>query len=143
MTKTPNAINNYMEVIDSRDIIKRLEYLDEMQDQWEAYSVSEKIVHSHYYPESERIERTLLLKVKEEAEDSPDWEYGEALIRSSYFTSYIKELILDCYELPKEMKDVSKWPWTHLKLDYKEAAREAKADYTEVDFDGVPYLIRA
>jgi hypothetical protein len=142
MTKTPNSINNTMDVIDSRDIIERLEYLDEMHNQSKAYNTSEKIVNSHYYPERERAEREMLKKLEKEANNSPDWANGEILIRETYFTSYIKELIPDCYELPKEMKDASKWPWTCLKLDYEKAAEEAKADYTEVDFDGVTYLIR-
>lgn len=72
---------------------------------------------------------------------SPDWIHGETLIREDYFTTYIEELIADCYRLPKELTS-GDWPWRHITVDYDAAADEAKADYMEADFDGVTYYIR-
>jgi hypothetical protein len=83
-----------------------------------------------------------LRKLRDEADGSPDWEYGETLIRESYFTDYIEELIRDCYSLPKEMNS-GEWPWRHMKIDFEAAADEARADYIEADFNGVTYLIQA
>jgi hypothetical protein len=119
------AIRNTADVIDSRDVIERIEWL---QDQERTAEESEEL--------------TGLLAVAKEGEASPDWNYGEALIRESYFTDYIEQLIDDCYSLPEEMNS-GVWPWRHITIDFEAAAEEAKADYIEVDFDGVTYLIRA
>ena len=120
-----SPIDNTQDVIDSREIIDRIEELEGIEN-----------------PSSEEAqELAILLKVQEQADGYSDWEYGEALIRESYFTDYIKELIADCYELPKEFNSGA-WPWRHMTLDYQAAADEAEYDYTRVDFDGVTYLIR-
>ena len=124
-----NTITNEDDVIDSRDIIERIEeLLSEMPEddtearQWDGWA-----------------ELKTLEKLAEEASSSPDWEHGETLINRSYFVSYITDLISDCYEIPKG--DI--WPLRHLQMDYEAAAKEAEQDYMEVDFDGVEYLIRA
>ena len=121
-----NQIDNTQDIIDSRDIIDRIEELEGIEE-----------------PNTEEAqELAVLLKVQEQAEGYSDWESGETLIRESYFTDYIKELIDDCYELPKEFNSGA-WPWRHMTLDYQAAADEAQYDYTRIDFDGVDYLIRS
>ena len=128
-----NQIDNTQDVIDSREIIDRIEDLEGRIEDLEYIEE----------PSSEEAqELAILLKVQEQADDCSDWKYGEALIRESYFTDYIKELIDDCYELPKEFNSGA-WPWRHMTLDYEAAADEAKDDYTWIDFDGVTYLIRS
>ena len=77
-----------------------------------------------------------------EAESSPNWTHGESLIRESYFEDYIRELVDDCYPMPEGFSN-GEWPWRHMTMDWEAAANEAKQDYTEVDFDGVTYLIRS
>jgi len=119
------TISNEDDVIDSRDVIKRIEELEGERDSFE-----------------DGEELRILKALTEEASGSPDWEHGETLVRESYFTDYIKELIHDCYEFPKEF-DSGNWPWRHMAVDYEAAAEEAKVDYNEADFDGVTYLIRA
>lgn len=121
-----NQIDNTQDVIDSREIIDRIEELEGIENQGS----------------EEAQELAILLKVQEQAEDCADYQYGEVLIRESYFTDYIKELIDDCDELPKEFNSGA-WPWRHMTLDYESAADEAKDDYTHIDFDGVTYLIRS
>ena len=121
-----NQIDNTQDVIDSRDIIDRIEELEGIEDQ----------------SNEEAQELAILLKVQEQADGYSDWEYGETLIRESYFTDYIKELIADCYSIPKEVESGA-WPWRHLTIDYQAAADEAEYDYTRIDFDGVDYLIRS
>ena len=128
-----NQIDNTQDVIDSREIIDRIEDLEGRIEDLEYIEE----------PSSEEAqELAILLKVQEQAEDCADYQYGEVLIRESYFTDYIKELIDDCYELPKEFNSGA-WPWRHMTLDYEAAANEAKDDYTWIDFDGVTYLIRS
>lgn len=139
-------ISNTDNVIDSRDVIKRIEQLERERGSLAAdidEPTPEEAAALAEWDESDDGEWLgVLRKLAKEAEDSPDWEYGETLIRESYFTDYIEELIHDCYELPEEVNSGS-WPWRHMQIDYEAAAEEAKADYMEVDFDGVTYLIRA
>jgi hypothetical protein len=122
-------ITNDSDLLDSRDIIARIEELS-------AFPPSEI--------SKEDLAELLSLKVlAEEAEpESSDWEHGATLIRRDYFVAYITDLIHDCYEMPKEMHSGT-WPYRHMTIDYAAAADEADQDYAVVDFDGVEYLIRS
>lgn len=82
-------------------------------------------------------ELAALKALEEEASGSPDWRYGETLIRESYFETYAQELAEDCCD----MSAGNRWPFTC--IDWAKAAKDLKQDYFEVDFDGVTYLIRA
>lgn len=118
-----NEISNQDDVMDSRDVIERIEELEAEGE--------------------EGLEELApLKKLAEQCEGVPDWKYGEALIRRSYFVEYIEDLIKDCYDMPKELQS-GQWPWRHVTVDYAAAAKEAEVDYIEVDFDGVEYLIRS
>lgn len=139
-------ISNTDNIIDSRDVIARIAELGELrrdveEDPSTEYLEACKAV-SEFDASDEGKELIALKNLVDQAEDSPDWEYGETLINESYFTDYIKELIADCYDLPKELNS-GNWPWRHITTDYEAAAEEAKTDYMEVDFDGVTFLIRA
>lgn len=143
-----NIPTNSDDVIDSRDVIQALEELDaEFQSRYDEYlddldGEGEELDFEDWLYDQDTSELDALKSLTEQAENSPDWEYGETLIRESYFTRYIEELIDDCYELPKEFNS-GNWPWRHMTMDYEAAAEETKVDYMEVDFDGVTYLIRA
>lgn len=87
--------------------------------------------------------RALLEELKGNGGDEKwrgDW-YPVTLISEDYFTDYIKEIIDDCYEMPKEMNSGS-WPYRHMTIDYEAAAEEAKQDYSEIDIGGTAYLYR-
>ena len=120
------SVTNSESMIDSRDVIARIDELEATEER--SYD--------------EQAELAALQALADEANSSPDWVHGEALIREDHFTAYIEDLIKDCYEMPKEFSS-GEWPWRHMKIDYEAAAEEAKADYMEVNFDGVTYLIRA
>lgn len=130
-------ITNDEDCIDSRDVIKRIEELESDED---------IVLHVDNLAEDELTEEELelldLRKVRDQAEGSPDWPYGEQLISDDYFVEYIKELIADCYGPFPQGMGSGEWPWRHLKFDYEEAAEEAKADYIDVDFAGQTYWIR-
>lgn len=114
-------ISNSEDVLDSRDIIARIKEL-EGEDE----------------PGEEEAEELRILKaLAEEASGSPDWQYGEALIRDSYFKAYAQELAEDCGMIPGNQS------WPLYCLDWERAADDLKADYFTVDFDGVDYLIRS
>jgi hypothetical protein len=87
--------------------------------------------------------------------DEEGWTYGAEFIPTEDFTDYTRELIEDCYGFPPrgpanprtygaygatEAVDMNIWPWRHLSFDYKAAAEELTADYTEVTFsNGTTY----
>jgi len=113
-------------IFDSRDVIARIEELQE----------DTKLINSE-----EEEELFDLLNLQDECQHSPDWNYGETIIREDYFTEYIKELIDDCYSIPPELTS-GDWPWRHFQLDYEAAAEEAKLDYIECGVADYNYFIR-
>jgi DNA repair exonuclease SbcCD ATPase subunit len=176
MTMT-NEITNDQDIIDSRDIIERIEELESelealreavaeaqeafsniddredgtVSEEQQAYDLNEALQAvndaqrelTEWFDSSAKGELDILKALAEEAEaESSDWQYGEQLIRKSYFVDYITETIHDCYELPKEFNS-GNWPFRHMTFDYEAAANEAEQDYASIDFDGVEYLIRS
>jgi hypothetical protein len=145
------TISNTDDVIDSRDVIARIEELrdtlEALREEFDSNPANDGVDFANWsrnqtaMTSAEVDELAALEKLAEEASGSPDWTYGESLIRESYFTDYIEQLIDDCYEMPKELNS-GEWPWRHVTVDYEAAAEEAKADYIDCDFDGVTYLIR-
>lgn len=154
-----NPIDNTQDLIDSRDIIERIEDLEAALqeayeatkekgetnldfDEWrEAVISDQSAAHENEFWDDAKELRALQALAKE-CDHVSDWAYGETLIREDYFTKYIENLIDDCYEMPKEMNS-GNWPYRHMTIDYEAAAEEAKIDYEEVDFDGVTYFIRS
>ena len=143
-------IENSQDVIDSRDVIQRIEELqaekldleETLDDAVKSFAeVEEKEEAAEAlteWLEDYGDELKTLEDLADEAGSSPDWPHGEALIRESYFTEYCEELCKDIGDIPNEL------PWyiaNH--IDWEGVAREIQQDYTQVDFDGVTYFIRA
>ena len=113
-----HTISNMDDTLDSRDIIERIEELENSPDD---------------FSEEDGQELAALLALQEEAEDyCPDWTYGAQLIRDSYFEQAMDEMIADCYTLPEIPIFMT------ITLDYA----ALRSDYTSVDFDGVTYWVR-
>ena len=152
--------SNSEDIIDSRDVIKRIEELeeerqdlvDELQEAQEEYDTSEEdgeygaaeeealktaVQRLRVWDDANEEELASLKALAEAGEDSPDWTTGETLIRESYFEDYARELAEDIGAIQKDMS----WPCNHIHWDA--ACDELKQDYIEIDFDGVTYFIRA
>ena len=131
MVKT-EEITNTEDVIDSRNIIERIDYLE-----GEGVIPLDQIPQDSEVEDEELARELQVLKaLAEEAEDyAPDWEYGATLIRETYFEEYAQELVEDIGDLPKEMP-------SYIVIDWEATARNLMVDYTQVDFDGVAYLVR-
>jgi len=130
MTYEPIPTNDD-DVIDSRDVIARIESLTAMLDDEDT-------------PNDERkdlvTELDALISFAQEAADySEDWTYGAVCVRESYFTDYARELAEDTMPYPRP-KVLNEWPWRH--IDWDAAADALKEDYTAVTFDGVTYYVR-
>lgn len=116
-------ITNTADLIDSREVIERIETLSALD--------ADEIT------EDEAEELTKLQAFAAEAVDySQDWEYGATLIHESYFTQYAEELAQDIGAINSE----ASWPLTY--IDWEAAADALKMDYTTVDFDGATYYVR-
>ena len=128
-----DEIENTEDVIDSRSINKRIDYLnDQLKDYVEADSFETK---EDYITEEEEKELKNLKELREEAEDyCPDWNFGAQLIRDSYFLRYTENLIRECENLD-ELPN-------YLYVDWERTARDVKMDYTTVNFDGIDYNVR-
>jgi hypothetical protein len=63
-----------------------------------------------------------------------DW-YPVTLVRDSYFQDYAQELAEDC-----GFTSGNEWPGRC--IDWEQAARELKMDYSTVEFNGVTYWYR-
>lgn len=125
-----NEISNSQEVIDSRDVIERIEELTDL------------ISDNKKLPKKKRddlieeeTELEILIDLAEQASDCPDWKYGASLIRESFFVAYVEEMLVDIGDLPKEIPH-------YIVIDWEATAENIKADYITVDFNGVDYLIR-
>ena len=111
------------DVLDSREIVERLAELAEAEDAGEL-------------DECEPAELALLRRVDAEGRDyCEDWEYGVTLVRDSYFQDYAMELADDLGMLPKEHT----WPISC--IDWEQAARELRMDYTSIEAGGVTWWL--
>lgn len=122
MVRIPDEITNGERVIDSRDVIERIEYL-------EGIDPDER-------DDDERHEYAVLTELQEAAGGASDWPHGELLIRDNYFEEYAEDMAESIGAITSD----AAWPVRH--IDWKAAADELRQDYTEVEFDGVTYWIR-
>lgn len=133
-------VSNRKDVIDSRDVIARIEELEEERDSFEAGSGEAREGAESWaeaFPE-EAEELKILSALAEEAEGyASDWRHGEALIRDTHFEDYARQLAEDIGAI----KGNESWPLNC--IDWERAASELKYDYTSVDFGGVEYWIRS
>lgn len=132
------AINNNWDVIDSRDILARIDDLRSMLPQ-EAGDVMPGTAGELADIAAELA--TLEELAKQGEAYAVDWEYGETLIHDSYFAKYAEDLANDCgLEAPKDHRGNVAWPFNC--IDWDEAAEQLKNNYTAIDFDGETYWIR-
>ena len=145
----PNTISNSDDVIDSRDIIARIEELEGERDDTpctcEAGALDEddctctdedRETQWAILNPDEAAELATLTALAEEAEGyAPDWKHGETLIRDSYFTEYAMELLQDIGDLPKGIPH-------YIVIDEEATARNIRMDYTAVEFGDVTYWVR-
>lgn len=132
-------INNDDDIIDSRDVIARIEELQEMRTAWVDWQTGENTEENTPDPfgREEAEELAALEKLAEQGESyASDWEHGGTLIRDSYFQEYAERLADDIGAIDK----IAGWPLTC--IDWEQAARELQSDYTAIDFDGVTYWTR-
>jgi hypothetical protein len=138
-------ISNSDDTIDSRDVIKRIEELEnEREALIDAVNAVDCSAPHHAqdradlksWEEDNLSELDALAALADEAPQySEDWQYGAMLIHDHSFTYYAQEL---CEYLGYLPKDFPAW----IEIDWKATARNIQQDYKSVDFDGVTYWVR-
>lgn len=130
-------VSNMADILDSRDIIARIEELRDERDSWDEDISTPEATWAESCPDDDE-ELQALEALAQQCEGYGDWERGEALIRESYFETYAQELAEDLYG---EAIRNSSWPFNC--IDWEQAADALRYDYRSVDFDGVTYLMHA
>lgn len=121
-TYMARSIDNTDDYIDSRDVIERIEELSDPDYECD---------------DDERAELAALQALAAQGESLDDWEHGVCLVRDSYFVRHAQELADDIGDT--RVRNAS-WPYTC--IDWDQAARELRMDYTALDFEGVTYYAR-
>lgn len=130
------------DVIDSRDVIERIGDLESERvsavDAADPYTAEERKARGDEWDDSEDGQEFVRLKsLQDQAEGSPDWTHGEALISESYFAEYAQELAEDIGAIGKDL------PWPACHIDWDAAADALKQDYTSVEYGETTYWIRS
>ena len=135
-------------IIDSRDVIKRIEELEEEHDSLQSAledakdeendeAIEEAFDAIAMWRNDNKEEYEELLELAKDGEKySSDWSYGSTLIHDNHFREYAEELAEECCD----MKSASEWPFCC--IDWNLASDALKIDYTEIDFGGESYWIR-
>lgn len=153
----PSPINNFDDTIDSREIIDRIAELEDdlengpyeefileqlekciPRDEIDAFDTwLDNTAETTDLSADDCEELIALRDLRDEADGVADWKYGATLIRESYFKDYAQQLAEDIGAINHEAG------WPNNCIDWDRAARELTIDYTEIDFDGVTYLVRS
>lgn len=128
------TLSNRHDIIDSRDVIARI---DELESDLEEYDVADVAKNDEHPFQDDAIELQILRALAEEGESSPDWNHGETLIRDSYFKYYAQDLAEQLGLM------TSNQAWPHTCIDWDHAVSELQMDYTCVSYDGVDYWLRS
>ena len=69
------------------------------------------------------------------AEEVSEWHNGNQLIPEEDFEDYCQELCEDIGDIPRDLP-------SYIVIDWEATARNLKADYSEVEYQGTTYLYR-
>lgn len=126
-------VDNNNDILDSRDIISRIEELENDRDSWSDDADSDTTWEAECPDDAQEL--TILTDLAEECENYSEWVHGEVLVRYSYWEDYVQELLEGCGDIPRDMPH-------YLVIDWKQTADNISQDYAIVTYDGVDYYIR-
>lgn len=131
-------IDNMQDVLDVRDIIARVEHLEQLREPGPVdLGDDNDAAQDDLFAELATLEK-LLEELKGNGGDEQwrgDW-YPVTLIRDSYFVDAMRELVEDIGDWPKEGIP------SYISIDWKDTADNLKVDYTSTEFDGITYWYR-
>ena len=137
-----------MKTIDTRDLYLRQQELQALKD---AFEEAEAALKEATDDDREELEVTFeaaeseygsdeekeLKELDELESEISEFRHGVQMIPEDDFEDYARELADDIGAVPKD----ASWPCTC--IDWEQAADELKGDYTEVEYQGDTYLVRA
>jgi hypothetical protein len=128
---TQTELDLTADIIDIRDIIARVEELEQEQPDDDAAR--------DWTGSQELADLTALMSELEGMGGDEQWRgdwYPVTLIRDNYFQTYAQELAEDIGAVKADAQ------WPHTCIDWEHAARELRYDYSGVDIAGVTYWTR-
>jgi len=133
------TISKYDDIIDIRDVIARVEHLRALRTPGpvDLGEDDNAIAQDDLFAELTELE-SLLDDLRGNGGDEQwegDW-YPGALIRDSHFRDHARDLAEDTGML----NESSRWPYTC--IDWDQAARELRMDYSSTEFNGTTYWYR-
>ena len=120
-------------IIDSRDVIERIEELEAERD---AHESDETACAWKKENPGEAAELATLEALRDDC-GSSEFPHGLTLIADHYFEDYARELADDIGAVVKGAE------WPNNCIDWERAACELQMDYCNVEFDGATYWFRA
>jgi len=144
MSKYIPVKNMFDDIIDSRELVSRLEVLtDERETLFDAMKEAKgkakkaAVIEFNEWVDDYEEEWEDLKAINEEGESlTSEWIHGETLIREDYFTQYVQEMLEDCGDIPSDLPH-------YIVIDWEATADNLKQDYTEIDIFGDTYYLRA
>lgn len=151
-------IDNSQDLIESRDVIKCTEELQDERDGLAQMLEEAKQEIADCEDESDKPnlreafqdaqdeleqwdndnqEELKNLKALEDGINSSEWRHGLTLIRETYFADYCREMCEDIGDIPKNLPS-----YIENAIDWDKVARQLKQDYSTVEYDGVTYYYR-
>ncbi len=130
--------SNADDIIDVRDIIARVEVLEERTPQTPE-DVMPGTSEEREADAAELATLTALLDALEGMGGDEQWRgdwYPVTLIRDDYFRTYAQELAEECGLIPENAA------WPARCIDWDQAARELRMDYSSIEYGGVTYWTR-
>ncbi len=110
------------DVIESRDIIERLDELESDEDSLD---------------DNDKEELEVLREFKNAFGDHDDWKHGIAIINRSYFVEHVKELLADI-GIPENLENFP----SYIAIDWDATANNIERDYSSYDINGTEFLAR-
>ena len=143
--KTVFDANDLQERIDELEcIIDRIKEIEEIlldefagenytSDEIEALQIEIDEIHDIL---DEPDEYDSLLELRDEIGEST-LRYGETMIRESYMTDYLIELVYDIGDLPKDLPG-----YIENNIDWDGVCDDLKMDYSECEINGITFYFR-
>ncbi len=149
-----------MNILDSRDLAKRLSELIDLRDSVEGLRAARLEIEKRVLTNARetKARRAELAEIQSQIDDAIDefgedeaaelaeleslesdvseWAEGATLIPSDDFEEYARQLADDIGAINSNLA----WPLNH--IDWEAAAKELEQDYTTVTYLGTDYLVR-
>ncbi len=133
------SISSAEDLLDVRDIIARVEELEEERGDVESEEIGSQLKAWDEGDDGQELKAlTDLLEELAGSGGDEEWRgdwYPLTLIRDSYFVEAMQELVQDIGDLPREIPH-------YLEIDWEKTADNLRADYSSVEYDGITYWYR-